>query len=173
MRTRWHCNLREKPLFVCSAKMKLSELVFCLGIEVFTQQYLNSLALSTHFACDIKSNWPWWQQVEDLWRESSICAVWNWLKCWKSHQVCRGFIWAEMREQQEVGTIGQSENKEGRVKNRLFQISVRELISILAEKYSNEESSILRLQSITSCSVVGWDGWVSFQEIQVIFEGKK
>lgn len=115
----------------------------------------------------------WWQQVEDLWRESSICAVWNWLKYWKSHQVCRGLIWAEMREQQEVGTMGQSENKEGRVKNRLFQISVRELISMLAEKCSNEESSIARLQSITSCSVVGWDGWVSFQEIQVIFEGKQ
>lgn len=84
-------------------------------------------------------------------REFHLCC----LKLAKMLKVPSGVPWAEMREQQEVGTIGQSENKEGRVKNRLFQISVRELISMLAEKYSNEESSILRLQSITSCSVVG------------------
>lgn len=68
-------------------------------------------------------------------------------------------IWAEMREQQEVKATGQRENEEGRVKNRLFQISVREVISMLARRRSNEESSILKLQScfpITSCGVVAW-----------------
>lgn len=64
-----------------------------------------------------------------------------------------------MREQQEVKTIGQRENEEGRVENRLFQISVREVISMLAGRRSNEESSILRPQSsfpIASCGVVAW-----------------
>lgn len=73
--------------------------------------------------------------------------------------MCCGLIWAEMREQQEVKTIGQQENEEGRVENRLFQISVREVISMLAGRRSNEESSILRLQSsfpIASCGVVAW-----------------
>lgn len=70
-----------------------------------------------------------------------------------------GLIWAEMREQQEVNATGQWENEEGRVENRLFQISVREVISMLAGRRSNEESSILKLQSgfpIASCGVVAW-----------------
>lgn len=62
-----------------------------------------------------------------------------------------------MRKQQEVKITGQTENEEGRVKNRLFQISVREVISMLAGRRSNEESSIPSLRSgfpIASCGVV-------------------
>lgn len=51
------------------------------------------------------------------------------------------------------------ENEKGIVENRLFKITVREVISMLAGRCSNEESSILRLQSsfpIASCGVVAW-----------------
>lgn len=75
-----------------------------------------------------------------------------------------------MREQQEVKATGQRENEKGSVENRLFLISVREVISMLAGRRSNEESSILRLQSRFPhhqlwCSWPG-DGWMSFQHHQ-------
>lgn len=86
--------------------------------------------------------------------------------------MCCGLIWAEMREQQEVKATGQGENEEGRVESRLFfQISVREVISMLAGRRSNEESSISRLQSsfpTTSCGVVAsrWLDELSTSSVQ-------
>lgn len=45
--------------------------------------------------------------------------------------------------------MGRERTKREESKTRLFQISVREVISMLAERRSNDESSRLRLQSIT------------------------
>ena len=70
--------------------------------------------------------------------------------------MCCGLIWAEMREQQEVKATGQRENEEGR---GFFRSQSERVISMLAGRCSNEESSILRLQSsfpIASCGVVAW-----------------
>ena len=63
-----------------------------------------------------------------------------------------------MREQQEAKATGYGENEKESVENRLFLISVREVICMLVGRRSNEESSVLRLQSelsITSWSIVG------------------
>lgn len=57
------------------------------------------------------------------------------------------------------GHWAERENEGGRVGNRLFQISVREVISMLAGRHSNEEPSVLKLQSsfpIASCGAVAW-----------------
>lgn len=149
---------------LCCGQTQCLKYYYDFGIVVWTP-------VSTHFACDM-------HQIERVGSRCRICretalffAVWNWLEYWKSHQVCCGLIWAGMREQQEVKATGQRENEEGRVESRLFQISVREVISMLAGRCSNEESSILRLQSsfpIASCGVVAsrWLDELSTSSVQ-------
>lgn len=77
--------------------------------------------------------------------------------------------WASSRRWRPLGW----QNKMVRLENRTFLISVREIISMQAERRSNEESSVRRLQSrfpITSCNGepvgmerVGWASTLSFQ----------
>ena len=92
-------------------------------------------------------------------RDSSVSATPNWPEYRLAHQVCCGLIWA--RDEGTAGGQGHraARKRGGRVENRLFQISVREVISMLAGRRANEESSVLRLQSsfpIASCGVVAW-----------------